>query len=199
MTPAERLTIVKALLDIARPEILRHYRPDSCIGSTRIGIDVLAYFGVGSRPLPVEATLFNRGGMKAAMEGRMCEGDEWGVGLGVDDDSCQVGHLVILLDEPVRDEPDQVTFVDLSLDQADRPQKGIYAAPAVFTGSAKFLVGDIWLEFPQSWGLIGYRRSANETYKTSPNWRRGATEKKVTGLVIRAMRTELAARGIAGS
>lgn len=34
-----------------RDEILRHYRRDSCLASTRIGIEFLRHFGYTARPL----------------------------------------------------------------------------------------------------------------------------------------------------
>src|SRR5687767_2944353 len=53
--------IVKALVSTARPVIRQYFGPDSCIASTRIGIDALARFGVKSEAIGVSAFAYNQG------------------------------------------------------------------------------------------------------------------------------------------
>jgi len=117
-------------------EVVRHelrigtlYRPDCCIAATAILIDVLDYFRMTARPLSVLATVFNpamsrrieREGMPTLEE---AEGDWFlkgchslAVGLGDPEPGKWPGHLVANLADKL--------LIDLTLDQADRPQHGI--------------------------------------------------------------------------
>lgn len=50
---------LKALTKTGRQEILKEFRADSCIASTRCCQDVLAHFGILSEPLSVEVAIYN--------------------------------------------------------------------------------------------------------------------------------------------
>ena len=43
------------LIEVGRPLILQYWRPDSCIASTRIAVEVLRANGHRARPMAVEA------------------------------------------------------------------------------------------------------------------------------------------------
>jgi len=92
--PAAHAAIVAALLELARPELLRVFRRDSCIVSTRVALDVLKTFGIAARPLSVKAVVYNapyaarleRGmPLPASADELACwvrEDGAWSVGLG---------------------------------------------------------------------------------------------------------------------
>lgn len=93
--PRKELHVVKQLAELGRPEILKKWRPDSCIASTRIALLVLREFGIRARPLPVEVLVFNDAyHRRVEREGRMPEGHAeverwweedraWGLGIGM--------------------------------------------------------------------------------------------------------------------
>ena len=51
--------ILNGIERVARTEILRDYRPDSCIASSRIVLRVLQHYGYNAEPLTVRAMVFN--------------------------------------------------------------------------------------------------------------------------------------------
>jgi hypothetical protein len=105
------------------------YRPDCCIAATAILNEVLDYFKLTARPLSVIATVFNpvmserieREGMPTLEEAerdwfpRGCH--SLAVGAGDPEPGKWPGHLVTVLGGRV--------LIDLTLDQANRPQHGI--------------------------------------------------------------------------
>lgn len=206
LTP-EQAAVLDALTEVARPLILEHFTPDSCIASTRIGIDTLTYFGIRSEPLPITAVLFNADAMDLLQQGvsmedlkeRMnalsadAEGGPWSLGLGVgtQQPGAWAGHLVIAI-------PQHHAVVDLSADQASRPHKNMPMQPY-----------HVSIEDPEWWegsqpvatfttshgtALILDRRAADpHGYTRTPNWAMtGSTNrafyKDLTGRVIRAVR-----------
>ena len=123
--------LLPRLCEVVRDEmrIGSLYRPDCCIAATAILIDVLDYFRLNARPLSVIATVFNpamserieREGMPTLEEAER----DWfpygcyslAVGVGDPEAGKWPGHLVANLADRV--------LIDLTLDQADRPQHGI--------------------------------------------------------------------------
>ncbi len=57
--PTNTLEVLGALAPIVRPEILQDFRRDSCIGSTKVLIEVLKHFGISAEPMPVQAYVYN--------------------------------------------------------------------------------------------------------------------------------------------
>jgi hypothetical protein len=204
--------VLDALVGVARPIILSEFRKDSCIASTRVAIDALAYFGVKAEPLPVIATIFNaeaaailNGGgtleeLAAAQQEKELDepGGPWSLAIGTghsrnNDRPIWEGHLVAAI-------PDEQVFIDLSIDQAARPTKGMNFEP-YWTR----VEDDHWwngeetlhqLTHENGMVLIMDRRAADpEGFKASNNWKATGHMKSVmrdvTGKVIRAMKTEL--------
>lgn len=139
--------IIEAIRLYARPEILKWYRPDSCIASSRVVFDLLR--GYGMKPLAVACgvRVMNAALVKRiAKEGRHPRDDaeirkwsrgdgSWNVGVGdtgVERKHRWDGHLVVLAYRQV--------MIDVSIDQANRPHKDIVLKPIVVT------VPDDWAE-----------------------------------------------------
>lgn len=143
--------LVNFLLEEARPEILKVARPDSCIFSTRVAVGVCRQLGVGARAVAVQTCIFNPplterirahlerfGAMPPAELIKAWQYDDsggWGVALGYGDPrpGKYAGHVVALVDERV--------ILDLSIDQANRPERGIELRPLAV------------LDVPAGWGL----------------------------------------------
>lgn len=163
--------ILNILLDYGRQRILREWMPDSCIASTAIALDVLEYFSIPARPLPVVVSIFNPEAVQMLDKGitDMNEWNKvgaWSVGVGMGERAFRPdrwsGHLVALVDETI--------LLDLSLDQASRTEKGIILTPTkapmpddFFTGSP--LVGEL------NGCTVIYKYKANEEFRNAPDWK----------------------------
>lgn len=167
---------------------------DSCAAACRIVTDVLAYFGVRTRPIPVETLVFNEeavtilkesGGLvlAEAVHAREPEdaGGPWNVGIGLRGTPTYetgAGHVVLWV--PGVAGSDATYLLDPSLDQASRPIKNMVLEPEVFeladpafarvTGSSvEFrIVRDEAPEWPV-W--VSYEHVDRHKYRDSPNWR----------------------------
>lgn len=217
---AHAVAVATALARVARPFILQAFRPDSCIASTRIGLDVLKYFHVApALPIALTTAVYNQdaidlldGGMtmpelQQAMNERTTEqrGGPWAVGIGADMPNSPgwAGHLIVGL-------PKIRLLVDLSIDQANRPLKNIE-----FEGGVTLYVpNDAWWlgedplqgmraesEEGDRLGLVLDRRCPDpDGFRDSPNWHRTSTAnpaetraefRHITGQIIRRVKEEL--------
>lgn len=174
-----RCKIISALVEHARPIILTRFRPDSCIMSARVALDALSYFGIPAAPMTVRAFVANRRLLKRLGKGQFDRrrNGEWSVGIGygydpnrIDPENAFDGHLV-LISPHVGGE----TLIDLSLDQAARPQYGIHAKPLAHDMPPGWRENDLCLHF-NSWGVM-YRphtprafSPAAADYRLSPDW-----------------------------
>jgi hypothetical protein len=163
-------------------------RYDCCILSTRVAIEIAAYFGVHVRPMPVRVVLLNAAFAKHLDEG---DGDvrKWadidgshsvGIGLGFHDGQDRHnlwnGHLIAA-------SPDY--FADFAIQQAERPAKGIITGPAVIcpvTENARWRVVEA-----ESGTEIQYERTRDTTYLRSPDWKDGKRRRKIAGAIIRIL------------
>lgn len=168
-----------------RKLILTSYGPDSCIASTRIGIDVLEGLGLTARPLMVEAQLFNAPMLKllesgvlddmhdqAERERLFDETGAWGMGIGMRDPKrTDLGplngiHVVAIVQE--------YALWDLAIDQASRPQHNMaIGRPLAVQASDGFLQGTEALVISEAHdlGAVRYRPKPKDTrYTLSPNW-----------------------------
>lgn len=216
--------VLVALAEVGRGPILdAGFNRRSCIASTRIGLDVLDYFGIKAEPLPLFVLLLNgealdlwESGMSQAeiaiemqKQGRDEPGGPWGIGIGAEIENSVdwAGHLVIAV-------PQERALLDLSIDQASRPHKGL---PIKDKGLLIPVDDDDWWEGRATRAFMT-GTLANDTdqlrlamifdrdcadpkgYRNSPNWRRtnaantfGPTAfREVTGKIIRLVKEELA-------
>lgn len=116
---------------VTRAATLEYYRRDSCITSARIGAAVLRHFGVLVRLVPVRllavtADLYekyqqghdlNDPALKGIGHSVLIQGTGR-VSVSPDGRRLWNGHVVLVLKHPA-------TLVDLSIDQASRPEKGL--------------------------------------------------------------------------
>lgn len=208
-------TILDALTKIARPVIRTEFNADSCIASTRIALDVLAYFGVKAEAKPVMVVVLNAKAAKLAetmtldeitkiAQGYSMEDTEgpWTMMIGSGRSTRKdrnrkpwSGHLVATI-------PDESIIIDLSIDQAARPQKGLDPTP-------------YWVRIPdrQWWAnevevlpmlredgtalLFNNKCPDPDGYLKSPNWdakndpEGRASLRLITGQIIRQMKDVL--------
>lgn len=202
------------ILEEVRPEVLRSFSKNSCVVTARVAIDVLAYFGIKSQPLAVEAFFWNDEFVRLVEERGIHEATElvkiprledhggpWTISLGLQDTAgdLEAGHVVVYV-------PEWDVVYDLSADQISRPHKGLDVPTMSF-----FLEGSTWVRDPEEMGiyrvpqpedsgfepaLAMYRLAPRELYKKSPNWRgvsagRKAPITETTGQVIRAVRKKM--------
>lgn len=157
------------------------YGRDTCILQTRVGISALALMRIPARPLPVKCVVMNAPYRKHVFERPREEHDTltpeeveaikatgaWSVQLGLGPNPLDVrprydGHLLMV----VKDR----WVVDLSLDQASRPDRDINLhpfvidAPAFARGKTPFL--------PVMFGgtSVVYTHHDNHTYLNAPDW-----------------------------
>jgi hypothetical protein len=211
------IEVVTALAKVGRPPILEYFGKRSCIASTRIGLDVLEYFGVRAEPMPLFVLVLNGEALDLAAQGmsqpelqaEMLKygldepGGPWGIGVGaeIENSADWAGHLMVAV-------PDERLLLDLSLDQASRPHKGL---PFPEEGQVFPVFDEPWWNGERSrtsftgqvhdlrMALLLDRDCADpQGFKRSPNWRRqGAQDarrafREVTGTIIRLVKDELA-------
>lgn len=188
--------VIKSLLKHARPEILKEFRPDSCIASTAVGIDVLTRFGVLAEPLPVRMMAFN-----AAFANRIEAGSPWptngeilrwaeedgsysvGIGLGEQQPNKWAGHLVVLAEKQ--------WLIDLSIDQASRPQYKMVFDPLCIEVDAGFLAGEPKVFRYDGCVLRFDCLKDNHGYATAPDWIFENRRKKIVSQTINFIKGEL--------
>jgi hypothetical protein len=171
---------------VAKKRILEEYRPDCCIAAAKITIKVFNHFGVDGVPLMVNTYIFNKAYAEAVERGDdppkeknvalfdewLAKHKAWAIGLGVPHEDRPVkgwgsgaGHVVVV-------QPEYNDIIDVTLDQANRPEHDIFLPP-FFAGS--YLPG-----FPEgrepAWyyvngNMIQYiARPDDKSYLTSPDW-----------------------------
>lgn len=201
--------VLQSLLAVARPLILDEFSADSCIASTRIAIDVLDYFGIKADRMPISIAVFNQeavtelasGTTMVNLHNKMATisveepGGPWSVGVGSGAGTGWAGHLVATI-------PDAGILIDLSIDQGNRPHKGLDLGPY----AAIIEDPDWWADPTKTYAyqtpdevvLIFDRRVPDPTgYLRSLNWKRRSSHhepaifKTVTGNIIRAVRAHL--------
>lgn len=194
------------LIDVARPLIREVLAPDSCIGSTRIGLDVLAYFGIKAIPLPVSLVILNAEAAQILIETESMEelakavaiptaqqeGGPWTIGVGAPGQSRGTpaepgkwpGHLVIGI-------PAHHLVVDLSLDQVSRPHKGLDMHCCWYSTEPRWWQDRAALTqcaIPEG-ALMLVHHLDDEDYRKSPNWKRRSSSEP--GEVLRAVSAQV--------
>lgn len=186
------------LLTKLAPEEIRRELPDKrdiCVLSTRLGYDVLRYFGVESRPVVVRALAFNPAAVAWIDEHGLDLSDEqkeeydasgaWVVAIDEEDHGIPgrfPGHLVLHV-------PSERALVDLSLAQFARPNRGIVLPDAhIFDVPEDFFRDNGQVVYSLDGGgklIYGYRKRAARDFRSSGDWR---LKNSATGRVIRRVR-----------
>jgi hypothetical protein len=190
-----------ALIGIGRPTILRVARPDSCILSTSIGIDVLTRFGCEAWPLPIKTIVGNQAWAERyeaeGMPMRPEIGQRWfaegahSVGIGYSDGNTAGswgGHLVIVALPQKDAEP---CIIDLSLDQATRPEKDLLVEPFWGRVEPDFLKGKSVAKtrFPNGCVALMEATPDDQSYRQSPNWKDHRVKALITVIESRMRET----------
>lgn len=177
-------TLLCALEPVVRPVMLRHYSPDCCIATTRALRDVFKHFGYDAYPVAVSVAIVNARMARILKEHihipvDYCERlaffereDAWGLGIGIGDPLPGYGpahgfdgHLVLRVMQ---------TLVDASLQQADRPQKGISLGSLIAYEPGREFFRD-HINRPESRVIVNgceltYRCTFDASYRQSPDW-----------------------------
>ena len=172
------------------------YRPDCCIAATAILNEVLDYFRLTARPLSVIATVFNpvmserlaQEGMPTLEEAER----DWfpkgcyslAVGSGDPEPGKWPGHLVTVLGGQV--------LIDLTLDQADRPQHDILLPmPILAPCDPDFLAGQARVAGIVAGCRVVYEaRPGDRSFERSNDWKSRKRRAAVVGAAIRQLKKE---------
>lgn len=182
--------ICKLLCELGREEILKFFKPDSCIASTKVAIKVLQHFRIGARPQAVMLEIMNakfmelfdqKGGYPQSKD----ESQAWlaaGAHLIVIDES-GLGHIVAIVMDAL--------LIDLSIDQAHRPHKGVVMTPAagILPSMASFVTNGVCYEASNC--RISYCPIDNQVFRTSNDWRKGRRTDSVCKAIIRNIQRRL--------
>lgn len=174
--------IFESLLQL-RPFILQSARMDSCILSTAVGCEYLSQRGILAEPLPVQTMIFNKKFMDHAERiGRLPVGDElksWSeedgsysvaIGMGQQQPGKWPGHLVILAEKSY--------LIDLSVDQANRPQFGMVFNPIFCKISESFFSEP--MIFRHADCVFRYEAKPNNLgFLSSPDWMIAGRRQKI--------------------
>jgi len=189
--------ILQLLCAYGRAEILNDFTPNCCIESARIADMVLTHFRIPSRPLPTTAGVFNKaladwiaagGDLPTLTAEKMDEFGGWVVKIGDTGEKIEGGwdgHLATLVEERV--------LLDLSIDQANRPAKGIEVTPLAAPVPPEFVRGEeaVTLSHKKSGCLIRYHTLHRIEYGETPAWRRLSDKRVVADRIIWRMERAL--------
>lgn len=179
MPTAMDMTIVlRTIARVGRKIIREDFRADSCIASTRVVTRVLSHYGFHAEPRHVKVIIFNKIMLEYWNKGQVPNNETpafrefcdrtgaWSIGLGYENPGQRaVGHVVAIM-------PKELKMIDASLDQADRPHKGICLPCPFITGIGhEFLAGKSISDYNCPDGVIRYIPDfKNQTYKESLDW-----------------------------
>lgn len=195
--------VIALLVEFGRPLILKHYRADSCIASTRIGFDVLTHFGVVATVQTVSLVVFNRklwqrlNNNPDTLNHALCTG-EYSVGVGFgydkrryDKESAFNGHLILTVPSGAKHE----TIIDLSLDQCARPGRGIKVQAFAGIIAREWRTTPVWLKVGNAYCV--YSPIQTRPYQPSPDWIPMSDTAEVRNEITRLV-TEKIEAGLAG-
>jgi hypothetical protein len=180
-----RLATLVVSVPTLRAAMLRYVpRRDACVLATRSLIDCCSQLGLRARAICVEALVANPQAWATASAARRAnpgmsieafyehlvaagyQGEGWTVSIGSPDAPANepwswAGHLVAVVEER--------WMIDLTLDQANRPQHGIVLeATALEAGS--FQDGGVLEAQIGSCGVLWLPRSADRSFERLPDW-----------------------------
>jgi len=157
------------LCGIGRTEILKDFRKDSCIASTRVAIDVLNHFHISAKPIATALTVFNptyarnihNAGYIPTSPDEIKEWFEQGA-RSVEINSQDLAHVVAIIKNAY--------LLDLSLDQANRPHKKIHVSPHCSPIPKAFVCGET-AEYSVGGCIICYHAlPENKNFIHSRDW-----------------------------
>ena len=148
-----------ALWPLMADNYLRTKNKTTCVLACRVATDVLRPMGLRAKPVTVGVRAMNDAYARAIEEDRPPSAEEgaWTVDIGIGPPAEGDGldaHVVLLVQDRY--------LLDLTIDQADRPQKGIHTAPYWLE-----LTGDMKADF-MGRGLHLEREGTHLVYVRSP-------------------------------
>ncbi len=162
-----------------RAAVRAYHRVDSCIESTRVGIEVARYYGRHVTPVPTAVGYFTA----EAWAARGRSGYSVGVtGSGRITAGAWDGHLIGLLDR---------WLVDFAADLMHRPARGIHVpGPFIVPGTADQLAEGVAITDTTTGVVRTYRAMPDTTWRTAPAWRRRSPAiRAAAAQAIRALQT----------
>ena len=210
--------VLRGIEDVASREILRDFRPDSCIAATKIIIRVLRRFGYEAQAIPARLVMGNRAftklveekgvipSMEEAIEaGWFVKHGAWSVGIGYQSVLAGTGHQSLLRKAEnagptpegkwnghvVAFLPRHNTLIDASITQGNRPAKGIvFPGVLIVTGISRyFLTGEGILRGEYNGCLIEYRPFQDESFRRAPDWTDDHRVKRAVKAIVKYIET----------
>jgi len=187
---------VRRYAKVARQEILRDFRSDSCIASTRITIRVMREFGIAAEPVSVNYIVGNPEWARRIIDQqepwpareslfKWCETTgAWSVGVGNGEEREAAGRDILIAYLPKHR-----FLIDASIDQANRPAKGIVLPPVLLSPDVppRFLTGEMSLEARIQGMYLQYVCVPNETFRKSKDWTEFSRIKPVVKRIVKEM------------
>lgn len=183
--------VIRYLTTRGRSIILEHFKPSSCIASTRIGLDVMKSLGFDVWPQAVRLEVFNHVVLDAWDAGHTGpitqedypEAKVVGVdGSGLWGNSEWDGHLVLM----VRDDHGLEVLVDLSLDQFARPAFGLDLKPTAVPVAHGWPL--CWTEGSPRWTAL-VRPIKSRSYRETKDWNRAEPIEAIVAEMLAEIRS----------
>jgi hypothetical protein len=185
--------ICNLLVRHGRAEILQFFKPDSCIASTKVAIKVLTHFKINVRPQvmslvgmnPIYRILFDAFGRHptnddADIAEAWLQKGAWMVAI---DAATEVGHVVAIADDEL--------MIDLSLDQAKRPNKHLLLEPSIFQLPHDWKYRQELAYEARGMRIIYVPENHNDTFRKSNDWRISSRTTPVVKKIIRIIERKL--------
>lgn len=161
---------------LVREEVLKVYREDSCIATSKATLELVKQLHVDAYALPVVCMIANEplwryadehGVYPAVGSAEYPEGGYGvGVGMGVKQEGRWPGHLVVIAERK--------WLLDFSLDQATREDQHISLGPQVISVSERWLRRTDQIHIYQAGSVrLHYMKHVGEyanDYKNAPDW-----------------------------
>lgn len=171
---------------------------DTCIWSTRIGIEVMRYFGLPATALPVSVQVHNPRMVELHSQGveptveNMDEVGAWALGTDPDKPMPETGrrgwncHLIMHVER-------FGVLVDLSLEQYNRPAKNIVLEPLPALIDPVFWEGQHVAVLVRGCHVLYCHRPEQQSYRDTYDWHEGKQNSDIGGL-IRMVRSSIEAQ-----
>jgi hypothetical protein len=181
-TREEFVTIVSAASLLIREAILTRFKVESCIETTRLGLQVFNNVGIPARPQPVKVAISNDIAhelMKGRVPTQYWPPQAHSIGCGYDSEAAGDGwngHLVLVLKDPEGNRH----IADISADQFDRPGKIDVRGPV----GVGFTPGRLWTPLDPAtrvldsglvyfeWAPFAPQDPIGNLWKEAPAWSR---------------------------
>jgi hypothetical protein len=180
--------LFQAMADILPGEVRRDFPQHAgpCILSTRVAIEVAAYFAIEAQPVPCQVVLYNAAFARHVHAGDEMDVERWhaqdgshSVGIGFHKRSLPDkynGHLIAVAGD---------TFGDFTISQGERLGKDIVTGQALvgpYTGTR------VWRAENERGTVIEYKRFEDTLFRQAPDWKDEGRRRPIVGRVIRELK-----------